>query len=87
MRILNCMWSAETEYRSIHKVMHSFEQALQPAEFTHCFLVGDPPNDFILQNAFSLYSSKKHTKKHSKQYNSADLYHKRYLAICQFPLS
>jgi len=62
MRILNCMWSAETEYRSIHKVMHSFEQALQPAEFTHCFLVGDPPNDFILQNAFSLYSSKKHTK-------------------------
>lgn len=57
------MWSAEADYRSIHKVMHSFEQALQPAEFTHCFLMGDPPNDFILQNAFSLYSSKKHTKK------------------------
>lgn len=63
MRMLNCMWSAEPDYRSIHKVMYSFAEALQPTKITHCFLMGELPGDFILKDSFSLHSSKKHTKK------------------------
>lgn len=68
MRILNCMWSSEAPYRSIHLVMRNFIRAVQPTEIAHLFLMGDANEQELFDCAESLNSNKRATKRIFKRY-------------------
>ena len=40
MRVLNCMWSAETAYHSVHLVLSNFLDAIAPVSHESLFLMG-----------------------------------------------
>lgn len=63
MRVLNCMWSAETAYHSVHLVLSNFLDAIAPVSHESLFLMGENTQQKIFSNAQSFRSNKKSTKK------------------------
>ena len=63
MRVLNCMWSAETAYHSVHLVLSNFLDAIAPVTHESLFLMGDSTQQKIFSNAQSFRSNKRSTKK------------------------
>lgn len=63
MRILNCMWSAEAAFKSVHLVHSNFISAVAPEYQTSIFLMGDASKQKDLEFAESFHSSKKATRK------------------------
>lgn len=63
MRILNCMWSAEPAFKSVHLVHSSFIAAVAPEYQANLFLMGDAHQQNLLTHAESFHSSKKATRK------------------------
>ncbi|NLY13355.1 MAG: glycosyltransferase [Gammaproteobacteria bacterium] len=63
MRILNCMWSAEAAFKSVHLVHSNFIAAIKPEHQTSIFLMGDASKQKDLEFAESLHSNKKATRK------------------------
>lgn len=63
MRILNCMWSAEAAFKSVHLVHSNFIAAVAPEYHASVFLMGDPSKQKDLEFAESFHSNKKATRK------------------------
>ncbi|MCK9535734.1 MAG: glycosyltransferase [Pseudomonas sp.] len=63
MRILNCLWSAEAAFKSVHLVHSNFIAAVKPEYQANIFLLGDASKQKDLEFAESFYSSKKATRK------------------------
>lgn len=63
MRVLNLMWSSQPEFQSVHRVMASVMRCLQPKTVEHCFLIGEPEQQLLLNPASSLKVSKRQAKK------------------------
>ena len=59
MRILNCMWSAEAAFKSVHLVHSNFIAAVAPEYHTSIFLMGDTSKQKELEPSASFHSSKK----------------------------
>lgn len=68
MRILNCMWSSEPAYRSVHLVMRNFTKAVPSAEIAHWFLMGSIQQQSLFSCAETFYSNKKSTRYIFKRY-------------------
>lgn len=63
MRLLNCMWSAEPAFKSVHLVLSHFIAAVEPAQYATLFLMGNAEQQTLLAHAESFHSNKKSTKK------------------------
>lgn len=63
MRLLNCMWSAEPAFKSVHLVLSHFIAAVAPTQQANIFLMGDASQQNLLVQAESFQSKKKATKK------------------------
>lgn len=57
------MWSSQPEFQSVHRVMASVMRCLQPTSVEHCFLIGEPEQQLLLNPASSLMVSKRQAKK------------------------
>lgn len=72
MRILNCLWSAEAAFKSVHLVHSNFIAAVKPEYQANIFLLGDASKQKDLEFAESFYSSKKATRKTIASYFYAE---------------